>query len=327
MFFTVADRSYFSIIKKEIHKAATNANFTNYKVAEIDIIVAELVSNLVKHAKGGYLLVKLLADEGIEIISMDDGPGMADVGSMVQDGVSTKKTLGTGLGAIKRMSDVFQVYSLKGWGTVVLVRVYKNEVKAPPGKIEISTVVIPKPGEVKCGDGFYVKTYQDYTKILVGDGLGHGAEAEKAVKEAITMFKICIERTCFESLRFIHQNVKKTRGLVATVAILNHKERKWSICGIGNIQTRIVSPVTLKNYMSYNGVVGLNIPNSLKDQESTLEKGQMMILCSDGIKTRWDLNKYPGIFKYDLSIITATIFKDFARKTDDMSIMAVKYNL
>src|SRR3569833_1136666 len=94
LFFTVADRSYFAIIKKEIHQAAIDANFTNYKVGEIDIIVAELVSNLIKHAKGGFLLVKLLENDGMEIISIDNGPGIQDVSRMVQDGVSTKNTLG-----------------------------------------------------------------------------------------------------------------------------------------------------------------------------------------------------------------------------------------
>ena len=330
MFFTVADRSYFSIIKRDIHQAAVAANFTDYKVAEIDIIVAELVTNLVKHAKGGNLLVKILNDEAaIEIISLDNGPGMLDVSRMMQDGVSTKNTLGNGLGAIKRLSNVFQVYSIKDWGTIILSRVYKvgQTGRAAPPKLETSSVLVPKPGETRCGDGFCILEYPNYVKIIAGDGLGHGPEAEKAVKEAVSAFKACTDVTCFETLRFIHQQVKKTRGLVATVAFLKHKEKKWNICGIGNILTTIASPSGIKNYMSYNGVVGLVIPSSLKDQQVPIEKGHVIIFCSDGIKTRWDLTKYPAILKYDLSILTAAIFKDFARKTDDMSVVAVKYNL
>ena len=56
------------------------------------------------------------------------------------------------------------------------------------------------------------------------------------------------------------------------------------------------------------------------------ENGQVLLLCSDGIKTKWDLLKYPGVLKYDLSILTAVIFKDYARHTDDMSVVAVRLN-
>ena len=106
------DRSYFAILKKEIHGIALSAGFSENKIGEIDIIVAEMVSNLVKHAGGGQVLVKLVEEkglQGIEIISMDSGPGMTDVSRMVADGVSTKNSLGQGLGAMKRLADVFQI--------------------------------------------------------------------------------------------------------------------------------------------------------------------------------------------------------------------------
>ena len=79
--FKADDRSYFAILKKEIHAVALSAGFSEHKIGEIDIVVAEMVSNLVKHAGGGQLLVKLVEDhnnQGIEIISVDNGRGMAD---------------------------------------------------------------------------------------------------------------------------------------------------------------------------------------------------------------------------------------------------------
>src|SRR6476660_2411545 len=136
--FKADDRSYFAILKKEIHALAVTAGFCEKKLGEIDIIVAEMVSNLVKHAGGGQVLVKLVEEQGlqgIEMISMDNGPGMTDVSRMITDGVSTKNTLGQGLGAMKRLSDLFQVYSLKDWGTVILVRIFKESppsFKKPP---------------------------------------------------------------------------------------------------------------------------------------------------------------------------------------------------
>lgn len=322
----VPDRSYFAIIKKEIHQLAVEGQFTPQKVAEIDIIVAELVSNTVKHGRNGYLLVKCF-DSYIEIIAIDEGPGITDITRMMQDGVSTKNTLGQGLGAIKRLSQVFQVYSIKGWGTIVLSRVFKGEQPAfvKPLNYEIAGLLVPKPGETSCGDGWWCKASQDRVRVFMGDGLGHGPEAEKAVTEATAALDHCVEKTAFESLREIHRSVRKTRGLVGTMAILNTREKRWNVCGIGNINTRIVTLPEVKNYMAYNGILGLNIPTTIKDQETVAERGQIIIMCSDGIKTKWDFIKYPNIFKYDLSIVLAAIFKDNARRTDDMGLLAVKY--
>lgn len=330
--FNAADRSYFALLKKEIHALAASAGFSAKRLAELDIIVAEIVSNLAKYAGGGELLVKLVeksGNQGIEIISIDSGPGIGDLARMMQDGASTQSTLGHGLGAIKRLSDLFQVYTQKEWGTLLLVRVYNEE---PPysqkrGEPEIRSLVVPKPGETHCGDGFYYKKTRDHIKLFLGDGLGHGIEAANAMKAAIEAFKTCPEESPVENLRFIHTAVKKTRGLVGTIAIFNRKSRTWKLCGIGNILTKIHSASHIKNHMSYNGIIGLNIPNSMKDQEIPYEANQTIIMCSDGIKSRWDPFKYPGIFRHDLSLLMAALFKDFARNTDDMSLVSCKLNL
>ena len=107
--FNAWDRSYFSILKKEIHNLAFSAGFNEQKIAQIDIVVAEITSNLVKHAGGGELLVRIVAETipYIELISIDSGIGMTDPRKMIDDGMSTANTLGNGLGAIRRLSDVF----------------------------------------------------------------------------------------------------------------------------------------------------------------------------------------------------------------------------
>lgn len=330
--FKAEDRSYFAILKKEIHALAVTARFGEKKLGEIDIIVAEMVSNLVKHAGGGQVLVKLIEEkgvQGIEIISIDKGPGMTDVTRMVADGVSTKNTLGQGLGAMKRLADIFQVYSLKDWGTVILVRVFEKELPrfTKPPMWEVKSVIIPKPGETECGDGFFWTATKDHLKLFLGDGLGHGPEAAKAVVQAGNAFLECEEVEPGEIIRHINNAVKKTRGLVGTVAIFDVKEKKWRLCGVGNIATKINSPTISKGYMAYNGIIGLNVPNTLNAQEAPYEPGQHIIMCSDGIKTRWDSIKYPAILRYDLSIVSASLLKDFARNTDDMSVVTCKINL
>lgn len=330
--FKATDRSYFAILKKEIHAIAIGAGFSVKRMGELDIIVAELVSNLVKHAGGGQLLVKLIENDGIqgmEIISMDDGMGMTDVSRMVADGISTKNTLGQGLGAMKRLSDFFQVYSLKDWGTIILIRIFDEALPLfkKPARWEAKSVILPKPGETACGDGFFCTHNNDQIKLFLGDGLGHGPEAAKAVLKAGEAFLENEETDAAEMIRHINNSVKKTRGLVGTVALFNLKEKLWQICGIGNIATKLIGPGSVKNYMSYNGIIGLNVPNSLSVQEVPYENGQYLLMCSDGIKSRWDTVKYPAILRYDPTIVAASLVKDYNRNTDDVSVVTCKINL
>ena len=330
--FKAEDRSYFAILKKDIHALAKEAQFSERKVGEIDIVVSEMVSNLVKHAGGGQILVKLVEQDGlqgIEIISIDNGQGMTDVSRMVADGVSTKNTLGQGLGAMKRLSNIFQVYSQRDWGTVILVRLFTEKfpfyIKQPT--VEIRSVVLPKPGEKECGDGFFQNVTRSHIKLFLGDGLGHGAEAAKAVDKAGEAFMDCTETDASNIIRHINDEVKKTRGLVGTVAVFDLAEMKWQICGVGNIMTKVIGPSTFKNLMAYNGIIGLNVPRTLNTQEIEYEKGQHIIMCSDGLKSKWDTIRYPAIQRYDLSILAAALIKDFARNTDDMSVVCCKINL
>lgn len=137
---------------------------------------------------------------------------------------------------------------------------------------------------------------------------------------------MCPYENLDEIIRYIHQSVKRTRGLVGTIAQYSFKDKKWQICGVGNIATRVHSIQNTKNCLSYNGIIGMNVPNTMKEQQFDHEYGQVIIMCSDGIKTRWEPQKYPAIFKHDLSIFAAALYKDFARKTDDMSIVVSRIN-
>jgi len=327
-----AERSYLALLKREIHHLVTGAGFSERKISEIDIVVAEIGTNLVNHGGGGEVLVKLVEDnghQGIEILALDKGPGMADVSRMIIDGVSTKNTLGQGLGAIRRLSDNFQIYSQPNWGTVVLSRIFNEPLPIYSKKpaFEMSALLAPKPNEKYCGDGYYSSFGQDKLIVFLGDGLGHGFHAEAAVLAAIESLKTCSADNAVAIIRHIHEHVRKTRGLVATVGVLDCRSKIWSLCGVGNIHTKLTSHSNQYGYMPYNGIIGMNIPNSLKEREFPYEPGQYLLFCSDGIKSRVDLGRHPSIQRCDPAVIAAVVYNEFARHTDDTGIVVCKINM
>ncbi len=326
--FIADDRSYFSLIKKDIHKMATGAGFPANKVSEINLIVSELTSNLQKHASSGAeILVALCnheSEEYIEIICIDNGPGIADVNKVLTDGYSSVSTLGHGFGSMRRLSDKFDIYSQLGWGTIVLARIYKSPLTGVKKIANVHALVVAKPGETDSGDGFYFQPTGDGFKILIADGLGHGKDANFAVNEAVHQFRLCTAVSAVDTIRFIHQGIKKTRGMVANVILFNNEEQKWTIAGVGNIATRFMSGLAQRNYIPYNGIVGHNIPGTMNDVHYTQEEYNQFISCSDGIRSRWDTQKFPSIIKADPMIFAAAIYKEYARRTDDTSVIICK---
>ncbi|WP_113653093.1 ATP-binding SpoIIE family protein phosphatase [Pedobacter namyangjuensis] len=326
--FSAGDRSYFSLIKKEIHQKAVELGIPQKRVAEVDLIVAEITSNLYKYANDGEILVGSFYEEGnpyLEIICIDNGPGIANPSKMILDGFSSSNTLGHGLGSIKRLSDTFDLYSLTDWGTILLSRVYATTPAKNAKGVFIRPIVLSKPGETTSGDGFFYKSSKDVIKLMLCDGLGHGPEANLAVNEAEKNFRVCPDNDPVQTLRFLHGTIKRTRGMVANMVCLDLKNRTWTSAGIGNIGVRWLGPNLAKNHMSYNGIVGHNIPNTMNSQQYSVDEYNQVVMASDGIKTRWELSKYPMIQKCDPSILAAAIYKDHARQTDDMSVVVIRY--
>lgn len=332
--YKIEDASYTSFIKREIHNLLTQGGFSAHRTGEIDIVVSELASNLVKHAEGGELIYQL-CDEGdkryFEIYGIDYGPGTNDIRRMLVDGASSANTLGHGLGSMNRLSDNFQIYSQSGWGTVVYCRCYAKpqapRSRQPNNDFSFAALQLPMPGEKLCGDGYCIKKTDDQTIIFLGDGLGHGPHAYDAVQTAIAAFKRCEDTEPSEMLRYISDQVKKTRGLVATIVALNSAQKEWKICGIGNITTRLFEGIVSKNYMAHNGIVGLNIPRTLTTYTVQEERYHTLIMYSDGLKTRFEPVKFNSLMKYDPALIAGVIYKENARRTDDMSVLVGKVNL
>jgi anti-sigma regulatory factor (Ser/Thr protein kinase) len=325
----IGDRSFVAYVKREIHNEVLHANFSENQVGQIDIIVSELCSNVVKHAGGGQVLYRTLQSNRnhatFEIICFDNGPGIKDPKKMMKDGISTTKTLGQGLGAIERLSSASQLYSIPGWGTVHYSMVTsKKNVEATVCPIEVRGLAVMKPREKYCGDGYRIKRNISNVQIFFGDGLGHGLHAKEAVDLAGEFFMSSNEEDPVEIMKQMHEHVRRSRGLVATVAVYDKKSNHWRICGVGNILTRVYAGITYKNYMSYNGTVGLNVPASMNNSIFPAEKNQHLILCSDGLRTRWDISKYPAILKYDNIVLATALYKDFSRGNDDSSILVAK---
>lgn len=86
-------------------------------------VASELAANLYIHAGGGvFEMINLTEPDGLEVMTVDDGPGIPDVEQALEEGFSTAGGLGCGLPGVKRLMDELLIAPRPGGGTIVKAR-------------------------------------------------------------------------------------------------------------------------------------------------------------------------------------------------------------
>lgn len=330
--YRIEDRSYFNIIKKDVSRAAETLGFSAEKIGKLQIVVTELASNLLKFgARNREFLWKpfnLKGIAGIEILTLDKGPGIGSVSQAMEDGFSTSGTAGEGLGSIQRQSDFFDLYSQPGQGTVALARLFVNDEKRRENQpFNFAALSVATPNETLCGDGYFIeyKPEKQTFNMLIVDGLGHGPGAYEAAQAAIEAYTQLPKESPSQVLKEIHQQIKKTRGAVGMALKFNFAEGVLLYCGVGNITGKTISYNNVKNLHSFNGIVGHVMSGRVHDQEIPWQRGHLLLIHSDGLNSRWNISQYEKIHKHDLSILAACLYRDHKRGNDDTTIIISKY--
>jgi anti-sigma regulatory factor (Ser/Thr protein kinase) len=292
------------------------------------LVATELAGNLVKHAaRGGHLLAQPAAwsgGAGVEILSLDAGPGMANVARCLRDGFSTAGSPGTGMGAVSRVADEFDVHSAHGVGTALAARVWAGGRRgAPAAGPALAGVSLPKPGQEVCGDAWAASERDGRTVVMVADGLGHGPDAAAASREAVRAFEAAPGSDPVELLERLHGALRSTRGAAASVAVVDRAARSVRYAGVGNIAATILSGGESRSMVSLGGIVG-HEARRIQAFEYAFPPGALLVLHSDGLGSRWTLDRYPGLAARDPLVVAGVLFRDFARGSDDATVVAVR---
>lgn len=325
--FPVSDPSQVGDLRRAVKALALAHGLPSEATARAEIVVTELGTNLNKHTnKGGEILIGLLnVDDifGVEILSLDQGPGMADPAKMLQDGVSTSGTLGGGLGAIKRLSDEFDIHSEAGRGTAILSRFWtnRNYQRCAPIDVMCGGVIVAMPGEEVAGDLWAVRTLGGRTRVVVADGLGHGRKAAEAAEESVRVLFTDKSGGPGELLRRMHETMQMTQGAVVAIADLDGRGELITYSGLGNISGRVYTPAGSKGCVSMPGGAGFQL-HRIQEFSYSWPKRAMLVMSSDGLKSAINAQ---GLTQYHPSLIAAILYRDFHRGTDDATVVVARH--
>ncbi len=322
----VTEPSELAQARRAIASMASDHGFNVQDTARAALVATEICSNIIKHGGGGELLAGPLHEgqsNGLGLLGLDQGPGMQDVPRCRRDGYSTGGSPGTGLGAIERLSQRFDIYSKPRKGTAVMAHLWPSSHRRPHGTLEVGAVVVPKPGEVLSGDTWSHLEYDGGAVLLCADGLGHGLGAAQAANLACTTFETSTRQRPAALLSLIHQALRTTRGAAVSLIQIDWFLRQVTTASVGNLSAALVNDIAIKRLPSDNGIVGHILPR-LRELSFPCDIGTVLIVHSDGIGTNWQPERYPELLRHHPALIAGVLYRDCKRGRDDAMVVVIK---
>src|ERR1043165_8350609 len=284
--YTITEISQVAETRRAATSLAHRVGLNETECGQLAIIVTEAATNLVKHTRGGCLILRALLDashEGIELLVVDRGPGMRDPERCLRDGFSTAGSPGTGLGAIRRMSSFFELFTTPNDGCALLSRSWHAAGQPSAEPWRVGAVCIPKPGETVCGDAWAVEQTPDHLAFIMADGLGHGPFAASAAREALRVFRTVVHLDPTTIVQRIHEALRSTRGAALAVGKMALASREIRFVGLGNISAAIVlKDGQTQSMISHNGTAGVEA-RKIHEGVYQVAADSLIVLHSDGI--------------------------------------------
>jgi anti-sigma regulatory factor (Ser/Thr protein kinase) len=324
--FPMGDSSRVGEARRHAAELAHDCGLDEVQAGRLALIVTELGTNLVRHADKGRLLLSARPGRAeVEVIAIDEGPGIADIDRSLGDGYSTGGTPGTGLGAVRRLASEFDLHSKVPDGTVVVARV-RSQLPAPPAAesaIVVGAISLAAPGERVCGDAWAFALHGNKASIVVADGLGHGPEAAEAAEAALEIFRTEPLQPPAQLLERMHGRLRATRGAAIAMMQVDATADTVRSAGAGNVVGRLVSGTSDRTLLSQHGTAGVTI-RTPEEVSTPWPAHALLVVFSDGIATRWQGEILSPVLGRDPALAAALLVRDHCRGRDDATVAVLR---
>lgn len=310
---------------------AAEIGFKKAEQYQIATAVSELAQNIVKYADYGEIEIRPIAhhlQKGIQIRAVDQGPGIAEIATALDDHYSTGGTLGLGLSGVKRLMDEMIIDTEYTDGVRVTAKkwIHKISKELMRSKAVTASATRPYKGEQVCGDLAWVQYYEDCVFLAVIDAAGHGPEAAAIANDCKSIFNAHYSDELEQIIQLLHDYAKGlSRGLVAGLCRVQITTGLMEYCGMGNIDVRIFGKQS-RRFVSRDGVIGYQITKPITE-DYILNDGDVLLMSTDGISTRFDLKDYPQIFLDNVDDVCETIISQFGKHDDDCGCLSMRFSL
>lgn len=318
----VTERSQVGEARRAAVELARLAGLSAHRQDELAIVVTELATNVLRHAVRGTLLLAH-GTGAIEVLALDSGPGIADVAAALRDGTSSHEGgPGLGLGAVRRLSDEWDLLSQPGRGTAVLARFSTGEAQPTLHGIRLGAVELAHPREHVSGDAMALLPRPRGARLAVVDGLGHGPDAAAASRAALGALHADAVGGPADALRAMDHALRQLRGAAASVVDLDAIGGEVVAAGAGNVAMTLVEPGRTRSLTNTHATLGTGV-SDLTERTEPWPAGALLVVQTDGTSARWDATSYPGLLRRHPTLIAGLLWRDHGGRRDDVSVAVV----
>jgi negative regulator of sigma-B (phosphoserine phosphatase) len=186
--------------------------------------------------------------------------------------------------------------------------------------VEFGTAQRPANGESECGDAYSLLPGPSTTLVALADGLGHGPRAAEAARAFCAEAGRLVDEPLEAILASADRALAGTRGAAAVLARLDGAG--WfEFAGVGNIGARALSRLTV-HPVSVAGTLGRHGPRRPRCERFRVERGDLLVLFTDGISGRFDLDTFRG---QPPSRVARALIESHGKGHDDATCIAIRW--
>lgn len=126
----VSDPSDVDWARQTAREMGAREGLNEIRAVALATAVSEIARNIIVHAGRGQISFCPVTDGrrcGIVVVASDEGPGIPDIEQAMQDGYSTKGSLGLGLSGARRLVDAFDIESAPGAGVTITLTKWRED--------------------------------------------------------------------------------------------------------------------------------------------------------------------------------------------------------
>lgn len=312
MRFEVRDEAGVAAARVHAREVAGRVGLGRVDTEAAAVIVSELAHNQLRHARGGAITIQPHELDGIEVLAVDSGGGIADIAGAFADHASTMGSLGIGLGAVRRLAAEMDVLVRQQEGCSFHVRVRPGGRRGP----EVFALGRPHPHEHLSGD--LVGVVREGARLLVGlaDGLGHGPAAREAAEAAMACLRA--DETLADTLYRIHAQIQGTRGVA--MAIARVEASRVEVAVVGNVRAGVFGPAGTRRASQTPGTLGLRgTPRTVHPETFSLGPQDLLLLWTDGLREQLSVDRPMP----DVQLVPH-LLEQWGKDSDDATVVLVR---
>ena len=185
----------------------------------------------------------------------------------------------------------------------------------------------PMAGQTLSGDVATVQTSHSRAVIAVIDGLGHGPEAAAAAAVAAEVIEEYRAEPLEALLLLAHEQLADSRGVAATLAIVDGEAGCLEWLGVGNVNGSLVRADDTARPRTHGvflcrGVLGYLLPNLHITDPLPLAPGDALVIATDGVRGDLVTLLRPEV---PVARLAETILSEQATTDDDALVLVARY--